>query len=237
MNNHFEEIRKKALIDVKEKIKNSVNKDLMIINAISNIEELDKTFNTIVGRLREWIILKNPELERRIEDNEKIVEIVLKQEYSDTEMGSQLEPRDEEAILSLAILAQAMIKTKEFLTDYLDETMNTHCKNILALAGTTIGAKLLREAGSLKRLASLQSGTTQLLGAEKALFRHIKTGARPPKYGFIINHPVVNNAANQDKGKAARALADKISMAARIDFFQGEFIGHKYLEELKMKFN
>ncbi|MCC7574242.1 hypothetical protein KO361_01490 [Candidatus Woesearchaeota archaeon] len=237
MNQDFDEIRKKALLEVKQKIKESVNKDLMIINAISNIEELDKYFNVVVGRLREWFLLKNPELEKKVEDNQRIVDIILQQEYSKTEMGTKLEPRDEEAIMSLALLAQATTKTKEFLTEYLEEIMNDYCKNLLSLAGTTIGAKLLREAGSLKRLASLQSGTIQLLGAEKALFRHIKTGAKPPKYGFIINHPVVTGASIKEKGKASRTLADKISMCARLDFFKGEFLGHKYLEELKTKFN
>lgn len=231
----FVELRKKALVDVKLKVKKSVNKDLMIINAINNIEELDKSFNVVVGRLREWVLLKNPELERRVEDNSKLVDIVLSQEYSETEMGASFGARDEEALLSLALLAQAMLKTREFLSDYLDEVMNVHCKNLLALAGASIGARLLREAGSLKRLASLQSGTVQLLGAEKALFRHIKTGARPPKHGFIINHPVVTSA--RDKGRAARALADKISIVARLDFFGGEFLGHKYLEDLKGKFS
>lgn len=237
MTNNFEELRRKALIDVKEKIKDSVNKDLMIINAINNIEELEKSFNVVVGRLREWFILKNPELERKVEDNERFVELVIKQEYTKTEMGSELEPRDDEAIMSIALLAQGIIKTKEFLHDYLDEIMNEHCKNVLALAGTTLGSKLIRGAGSLKRLATLQSGTIQLLGAEKALFRHIKTGARTPKYGYLVNHPVVTGAYQADRGKAARALADKISIAARLDYFKGEFLGHKYLEELKNKFN
>jgi nucleolar protein 56 len=199
------------------------------------MEELDKSFNVIVGRLREWVILRNPELERRVQDNEKFVEIIIKQEYSETEMGIELSLRDNEAIMSIALLAQGMITTKDFLADYLDEVMNENCKNVLALAGSTIGARLLREAGSLKRLASLQSGTIQLLGAEKALFRHIKTKARPPKHGYIVNHPVVAGA--KDKGKAARALADKISITARLDYFKGEFLGHKYLEELKEKFN
>ena len=235
MTHNFEELRKKAIKDTKQKIKESVNKDLMIINAISNIEELDKTFNVTVGRLREWFSLKNPELENKIEDNQKIVEIIITQQYSKTEMGTELEPRDNEAIMSLALLAQGIQKTKEFLTEYLEETMNNHCKNILALAGTTIGAKLIREVGSLKRLASIQSGTIQLLGAEKALFRHIKSNAKPPKHGYIVNHPVITGA--KDKGKAARTLADKISLAARLDFFKGEFQGHKYLEELKNKFN
>lgn len=237
MNPNFKEIREKALIDVKEKIKKSVNKDLMIINAINNIEELDKSFNIIVGRLREWIIIKNPELERRVEDNQKFTEIIISQEYSKTEMGATLDKKDEEAILSLAMLAQGMQKTKEFLTNYLEEVMNERCKNILALAGTNIGAKLIREANSLKRLASIQSGTIQLLGAEKALFRHIKTKSRSPKHGYIVNHPVVTGANQSDKGKAARALADKLSIAARLDYFQGEFLGHKYLEDLKKQFN
>ncbi|MFP4567824.1 MAG: hypothetical protein ACLFN8_02675 [Candidatus Woesearchaeota archaeon] len=234
MTSNFKELREKALSDVKIKIKDSVNKDLMIINAINNMEELDKSFNVIVGRLREWFLLKNPELEHKVEDNQRFVEIIITQDYSKTEMGSDLSLRDNEAIMSLAMLAQGMQKTKEFLADYLDEVMNEHCKNVLALAGSTIGARLLREAGSLKRLASLQSGTIQLLGAEKALFRHIKTKARPPKHGYIVNHPVVMGA--RDKGKAARALADKISMTARLDYFKGEFLGHKYLEDLKQKF-
>ena len=234
MNPDFKKLREKALIDVKEKVKKSVNKDLMIINAINNIEELDKSFNVIVGRIREWFLLQNPELERKIEDNEKFVEIIIKQEHTKTEMGTKLEMKDNEAIMSIALLAQGIIKTKEFLTDYLDEVMNEHCKNVLALAGATIGARLIREAGSLKRLASLQSGTIQLLGAEKALFRHIKTKSRPPKHGYIVNHPVVSNS--KDKGKASRALADKISIAARLDYFKGEFLGHKYFEELKEKF-
>jgi len=237
MNPDFKKLREQAFIDVKEKVKDSVNNDFMIINAINNIEELEKSFNVIVGRLREWFLLKNPELEKKVQDNERFVEIVIKQEYSETEMGSELGMRDDEAIMSLALLAQGIIKTKEFLTDYLEETMNHHCKNVLALAGTTIGAKLLREASSLKRLASLQSGTIQLLGAEKALFRHIKTGAKPPKFGYIVNHPVVTGARQDDKGKVARSLADKISITARLDFFKGEFLGHKYLEELKNKFN
>lgn len=237
MNSNFEEIRKKALKDTKIKIKKSVNDDVMIINAINNIEELDKSFNVITSRIREWFLIKNPELEKKVEDNERFIEIVLKREYKETEMGANLSSRDDEAIMSLALLAQGIIKTKSFLSDYLDEVMNKHCKNLLSIAGAPIGAKLLREAGSLKRLASLQSGTIQLLGAEKALFRHIKTNSRPPKHGFIVNHQVVSNAKQTDKGKASRALADKISLCARLDFFKGEFLGHKYLEELKNKFN
>jgi len=233
---NFQELRKKNIKVAKEKVKNSVSKDLMIINAINNIEELDKTINVFSGRLREWHALTDPEMCKRVEDNEVFITEVLQAVGGGSEMGAKLDEDDETAIKALAATANALIQTKTFLLLYLEKTMDLYCKNVLVLAGPTIGAKLLREAGSLKRLASLQSSTVQLLGAEKALFRHIKTGARSPKYGHIINHQIIASAAHADKGKAARSLADKLSMAARVDYFKGEFIADKFLKELTEKF-
>ncbi len=232
----FQDLREKALVDAKRKVRESVNEDSLIINAINNIEELEKNFNAVVSRLREWFSLVNPEFEKKVEDNQAFVHKVLKADFSVSEMGASLSKRDEEAILSVALLAQGILKTKFFLEDYLEEVMGSRCKNVLALAGPSIGARLLREAGSLKRLASLQSGTIQLLRAEKALFRHIKSGAKPPKHGFILNHQVVSGAKPSSRGKASRALADKLSVCARLDFFGGEFLGASYLDELKEKF-
>ncbi|MGV8168898.1 MAG: hypothetical protein ACP5N3_02475 [Candidatus Nanoarchaeia archaeon] len=233
----FEEIRRKALELTKEKVKDSYSKDLMIINAINNIEELERNINSMAGRLREWFMIKNPELEDSIEDNERFVKTVLEAEDLKSEMGAVFDSEDESAVKALALITQGMIETKAFLLLYLEKTMKVHCKNVYFLAGPTIGAKLFREAKSLKRMASLQSSTIQLLGAEKALFRHIKTGARSPKYGYIVNHPVVINAKREDKGKAARALADKLSIAARLDYFKGEFLGEKFFKELQERFN
>ena len=236
MASDFKDFREKALVDVKRKVKESVDKDLMIINAINNIEELEKTFNSLTSRIREWFSLKNPEFEKSVEDNQRFIDKILNDELDSSEMGAVLDKSDDEAILSLVLLSKGILKTKKFLEDYLVRVMNNHCLNILSLAGPTIGAKLLREAGSLRKLSMTQSGTIQLLGAEKALFRHIKTGARPPKYGFIVNHQVVSGAKTSDRGKAARALADKLSVAARLDFFKGDFLGDKFLEELKLRF-
>ncbi|MFC1801226.1 C/D box methylation guide ribonucleoprotein complex aNOP56 subunit, partial [Nanoarchaeota archaeon] len=109
-----------------------------------------------------------------------------------------------------------------------------YCPNLLELCGSTIGSGLIELAGSLKRLATFPSSTVQLLGAEKALFRHIRTGARSPKHGLILQHPLVQNA--KEKGKAARALADKISLASRLDFFKGEFKAKEMRKELEKKF-
>jgi nucleolar protein 56 len=109
--------------------------------------------------------------------------------------------------------------------------------------GPTLGAKLIRYTGGLGRLTVVPSGTIQLLGAEKALFRHLKEKADPPKYGVIFQHPMINQAKWWHRGKIARTFASKISIAARIDYYGGEFIAdtlekqmEKRVAEVKKKY-
>jgi nucleolar protein 56 len=221
-----------------------VNADLYIVNAINNVEELAKIANTLTKRLREWYALYFPELEKKVQDNEAFVRLVLKADKKTLlleskvkdEMGFNLEKQDLEPILSLASVITDLLREKQLLEDYLDKTMRIHCINLTTVAGSLIGAKLLKEAGSLKRLAMMRSSTIQLLGAEKALFRHIRTGARPPKYGYLLQHQLVQKTRKDERGKAARALADKIFLAVRVDYFKGQFIADKLLAELEARF-
>lgn len=90
--------------------------------------------------------------------------------------------------------------------------------NLMKLLGESLAAELIAEAGSLKKLAFMASSKIQVLGAEAALFRHLREGSKPPKYGIIFKHKSVQKAEN--KGKAARQLASKISLAAKKDFFR-----------------
>lgn len=90
--------------------------------------------------------------------------------------------------------------------------------NLVELLGEELTAKIIAEAKSLKRLAFMASSKIQVLGAESALFRHLKEGTKPPKYGIIFKHKSVQKAEN--KGKAARQLASKISLAAKRDYFK-----------------
>jgi nucleolar protein 56 len=114
--------------------------------------------------------------------------------------------------------------------------MDKFCPNIKAVCDVMVAASLIEHAGSLKRLSILPSSTIQILGAEKALFRHMKTGAKPPKHGIIVNHSLIAKSPDKMHGKIARAVADKISIAAKVDYFQGKFIGDKLRKELDEKF-
>ncbi|MBI2581811.1 hypothetical protein HYV87_01620 [Candidatus Woesearchaeota archaeon] len=232
---YYQDFYTKNLELTKAGLKNAVNEDNLIMQAIANINELDKIANTMSKRLREWYSLYFPELSEEIEDHEKYVELVLEQERTQESFGADLSEFDLEEMKLLAgriISIYALRKQHEL---YLEKIMTKYCPNLLELAGATIAARLIELGKGLKHLALLPASTVQLLGAEKALFRHLKTGSRSPKYGVIINHPLIQKAPRDKRGKAARMLADKLSLCARLDFFKGEFKALDYRIELEGK--
>ena len=113
--------------------------------------------------------------------------------------------------------------TKKSLNDYIDHRMGEIAPNLKDLAGASLGAKLIAHVGGVEKLSKMPSGTVQVLGAEKALFRHLKTGERPPKHGLIFQHPSVWGAKWWLRGKIARTLALKISLAVRKDVYSGDY--------------
>lgn len=237
-------LSEKNMLLVKAQIKQAVAPDNLIIQAVSCLKELEKVSHILIKRLREWFELYLPEFSKAVADQEKFAELIVAKDRKqllkelklaeDQSMGSPLAKADAEEILALARQITQLYQLRKKHEQYLEKTMQKFCPNILELCGVTVGAGLISLAGSLKRLATLPSSTVQLLGAEKALFRHIKTGAKSPKYGLIHEHPFIQKA--KEKGKAARALADKISLAARLDFFHGEFKAKEMKKDLEAKF-
>jgi nucleolar protein 56 len=228
----------------KELISKTVNEDTYIMQSINSIEELDKVCNVLSKRLREWYGYYFPELSQHIVDNDVFVKRILQkskkefmEEYSvDISMGPDILQKDIDAILGLARQIGGMYSERENIILYLENMMKDYAPNINTLCGTLIAAKLLEKAGSLKHLSILPSSTIQLLGAEQALFRHLRNKKiRPPKHGLILSHPFVMDAKRSDRGKMARMLAAKISIAAKVDYFKGEFIGDKLRAELEKK--
>lgn len=233
---YHQEFYQKNLELTKEGLKHSVNEDNLIMQAIANINELDKISNTLTKRLREWYSLYYPELSEKVENHEKYVELVLEQERDPETFGADLETFDVEEMKLLAERIAELYELRKKHELYLQRIMKKYCSNLLELAGTTIAARLIELGKGLRHLALLPASTIQLLGAEKALFRHLKTNSRSPKHGIIINHPFIQNAKGNEKGKAARMLADKLSLCARLDYFKGEFKAPEYKKELERKF-
>jgi nucleolar protein 56 len=244
--NYLEKIKSATLLYTKRKIAESLRPEYLLIQAINNIDEIDKVANNLGKRLREWYELYNPEFSKSIEDHEKFAEIIqqksrqeLLQEVGITEaesMGAEISKKDLEPVMKLAKELSSLFVLRANQVEYIEQGMKEQLPNVNAMCGAMIGAKLLAVAGSLEKLALFPASTIQLLGAEKALFRHMKTGAKPPKFGIIINHPIVMRTKQGDKGKSARMLADKISIAAKIDFFKGEFRGDSLRTEVEAKF-
>lgn len=230
-----------AEIKIKEE---SSRPDLHLSNTILALDEVDKFLNILSTRVREWYGLTFPELESILQDNVqycKFVATVGKKENISSEnlkdlnlperkidsilrvlessKGGKVSDLDMERIASLAELALQLYKEREKLAERVDKLMDMIAPNIKSITGSTIGARLIAKAGSLEKLALLPSSTIQVLGAEKALFRALRTGTNPPKHGILFQHPEVHGAPKWQRGKIARAIANKVALAARLDFF------------------
>lgn len=243
---YFQVFRSQNLLLTKQQIKHSVNEDDLVVQTVNNMNELDTTANTLVKRLREWFSLFLPELDKDVYNHEKFAELVatktkaqlVKELKVNTKesMGADIKKVDLTQIKLLAEQIINLYKLRDEHEIYLEKIMLKYCPNFHAVAGTNIGAKLFEHGRSLKRLACLPASTIQLLGAEKALFRHIKTGSKSPKYGILYTHYLVQKAKRKDRGTVARSLANNLTIALRIDYFKGEFIGDKIRENLERKF-
>jgi nucleolar protein 56 len=240
----FSQQRSKLLDETKKAVSEAVSPDIVISQTLHSIDELASCANTLAKRLRDWHGYFLPELERAISDHEVYARLIVEKSYAELTstyvvgqpMGAELSSTDEVAVSSLARQVLELFRLRQSFIHYLEAVMSSYCKNFSTLAGTTIAARLLSGAGSLRRLAMLPSSTIQLLGAEKALFRHIKTGGKSPKHGFIISHQLLAQTPASQRGKVARSLADKLSLCAKLDFFSGEFKADVYKADLERKF-
>ncbi|MDD5087095.1 MAG: NOP5/NOP56 family protein [Candidatus Nanoarchaeia archaeon] len=239
-------MRKAGIVLSRNKIKKSVKQDILVIQAVNNLDEIDRVANTLIKRLREWYELYLPEFSKKVRDNEKFVELVLKKKktellkeinmISKDSMGAELSEADVKPIMELAKRIQSLYSLRKNQSDYLESVIKKAYPNFYELTGHQIGAKLISFAGGFEKLAKFPASTVQLLGAEQAMFRHLKTGAKSPKYGILHEHSMVMHAKSSDKGRVARALADKISIALKVDFFKGKFIGDKLRKQLEKRF-
>ena len=240
------QLRTLMLSFTKKAVAASVSDDNLIAQASSAIGEINKAVNLLAKRLREWYELYCPEASKSLPDHEEFVnqilssskqELLKKLKISEKEsMGASLDKTNVSQTLAFASLIKQAYDSRKHLASYQEQLMKKHCPNLMAVAGALTGAELITQAGSLKHLAMLPASTIQLLGAERELFKHLKDKKQhPPKAGVLHSHPLVTSAAKQEQGRIAKLLADKISIAVRVDYFKGEFIGDKLAAALKKK--
>ncbi len=236
----------------------SENRDLLIVQAIQAVDDIDKTVNLFINRVREWYSLHFPELSRILEKHETYARLVKnlgeKRNFtvdnlvreglpeskaekiyraSERSIGAELFSDDIKQIQYMCENILSLYNTRASLERYLDNLMDEIAPNIKALAGSTLGARLIALAGGLNSLAKMPASTIQVLGAEKALFRSLRTGTRPPKHGVIFQHRYIREAKRWLRGKIARAIAGKLAIASRIDAFSGKYVGDSLKKDLE----
>ncbi|KAI1276261.1 pre-rRNA processing nucleolar protein-like protein Sik1 [Xylaria sp. FL0933] len=246
----------------RSKVKFNIHRnDNHIIRSIATLDNLDKGINLFSQKLREWYSWHFPELYAICSDNhvyakvarfigdkstlgddklhelaglvgddeEKAAEIILKAKMS---MGRELSEVDLENVLTFAEKVQSLAEYRRTLYSYLTDKMSTVAPNLATLIGDVVAARLIQKAGSLTNLSKYPASTLQILGAEKALFRALKTKSNTPKYGLLYNASFIGRASQKDKGRVSRYLANKCSIAARIDNFS-EHPSKKFGEALR----
>ncbi|KTW25670.1 hypothetical protein T552_03530 [Pneumocystis carinii B80] len=226
----------------RHKLKFSPDKvDTMIIQAIVLLDDLDKELNIYVMRIKEWYGWHFPEMSRIVLDNIVYVKVIKAMGYrtmaeetdfseilpedieislkgaAKVSMGTEITDDDLENINLLADQILSLAEYRVQLSEYLRNRMEVIAPNLTALVGELIGARLIAHAGSLLNLAKQPASTIQILGAEKALFRALKTKHDTPKYGLIYHSSLIGQASSRNKGKIARILATKAAISLRVD--------------------
>lgn len=234
-----------------EQIKQSSQEaDKLLIQAINSVDDIDESISKLVERIRDWYTIYFPEMDT-IGNNESYIKLIalsenredIMENYKDQlnedidySSGADIDEDDLKMLKSFAESIYSLQKSRHELEIYIDSKMETIAPNLRDLLGATLGAKLIAHIGSIKRLATYPASVIQIMGAEKAIFRHLKTGERPPKHGLIFQHPSVRGAKWWNRGKIARNLALKITLAVRKDVFSGEYdpsIAEDYLKKVE----
>jgi len=221
-----------TLETVKLQVSKALTPDQRVIQAVEALDDINETTNSLSERLFEWYGGYFPESGL---SGETLAVFITK--YGSREnippedplslkardsMGAKLEVADEALLKGFAESVCSLYERRKQIEAYIESSMENLAPNLTMLAGPMLGARLISIAGSLEKLAAFPSSTIQVIGASKALFKHLRARAPSPKHGIIYSHPLINTSPWWMRGKVARALAAKLSLAARIDFYSAK---------------
>lgn len=220
-----------TLETVKIQVSEALTPDQRVIQAIEALDDLNETSNALSERLFEWYGSYFPESGLSGEPLALFISKYGSRENVESEnplyskarnsMGAKLENADEILLKGFAESVCSLYTQKRQIEAYIENSMEIIAPNLNLIAGSMLGARLISLSGSLEKLATFPSSTIQVIGANKALFKHLRARAPSPKHGIIYSHPLLNTAPWWVRGKIARALSAKLSLAARMDFYSG----------------
>lgn len=250
-------------MDLLEKAKAGMKKELakrdrLLTHTVGAIDDNNKAANLLFERLSEWYGVYFPEL--RVSEPKKFCQLVIELDRDNVDfnvlvrvlgkekakgiedrakrtMGINLKPEDIEALKEMAKKINELYELREALERYQEMLIKETCPNLSYLVEPALAAKLVARAGNVEKLARMPASTVQVLGAEKALFKHLKKHSKPPKHGLIFQHPFIGTSPKKQRGKLARALSTKIAIAAKADAYTGNFIAEKLKNDFEKRAN
>lgn len=254
LNSKREQLIKKA----KEKVRLQLTrKDLLLIQAVRTLDDIDKAKSLLLERLTEWFRLNFPEMDLQGEelflkvlaaagskesiDSEKLKELLGQARSEaillkiDGSMGAPFDEGDAKIISQFAKRLHELFLLRKDIEEYIGVEAKKTVPNLAYLVEPVLAARLMSTAGGLENLAKMPASTIQVIGAEKALFKHLRTGSRPPKHGVIFQAPMVGTAPLKERGRMARALSTKLTIAAKADFYSHHFIAGKLKEDMEKR--
>jgi nucleolar protein 56 len=246
---------KKARMTVMQALR---SRDMLLASVTKSIEDLDKTINLLGERFEDWYGIYLPEFKAEDKLQFCSAALVINRESMDeagisailgpkraaelvaasgTSLGVKLSPKDHSECLSMARTIISLEALRKDYEAYQKELANELCPNLSAVGGADIAAKLVSHVGSLQRLAMLPASAVQVLGAEKALFKHLKNKrVPPPKHGIIFQHARISSSPKSVRGKIARVLANQLSLASKADAFSKRDLSAMLVKKFDARF-
>lgn len=220
-------------------------RDQILMQAVSSLDDVEEVSNRLMERLREWYSLHFPELDSLVTNQSLYARLVadplntgidgglakqIEDARADT-VGMEFTESDIREVRKLAAAIADIDSFKADTEEYIDELMAQIAPNTRELAGPLLGARLIAVAGGLERFSKLPASTIQVIGAEEAFFRFLRTRELPPKHGIIFQLPEIRSAPKHLRGKIARKFASKLAITAKSDYFGGEYVGDRIRAE------
>lgn len=233
------------------------SRDMYMAYLSNAIEEEERVANQLVERLEELYGLYFPEL--KVEDRRNYALIISKiyrdkvdvdsikqyvgegkalqiEEAGRKSIGGDFEQKDVENMQRMAEEIESIYALMNRHEKYLDDVAQQVCPNLRYLIGAKVAGKLIAAAGGIKKLALMPASTVQVIGAEKALFKHLRNKSiAPPKHGIIFQHNSISTSPKSVRGKIARALATKITLAVKADVYTKRFIGPQVKDKFEKR--